>query len=68
MPHGWQADIRFGGRFAVISCAWIWDNWLVEHEFSVTRPAVWAAFTEPEILAEWFGPEGWGVHLDTVDH
>lgn len=39
---------------------------VLEHEFSVTRPALWAAFIEPEILAEWFGPEGWGVHLDTV--
>lgn len=38
---------------------------VVEHEFSVPRPALWAAFIEPEILAEWFGPEGWGVHLDS---
>lgn len=38
---------------------------VLEHEFSVPRPALWAAFIEPEILAEWFGPEGWGVHLDT---
>ncbi len=39
---------------------------VLEHEFAVPRPALWAAFIEPEILAEWFGPEGWGVHLDTV--
>ena len=40
---------------------------VIEREFSAPRGAVWAAFTEPEILAEWFGPEGWGVHVDTVD-
>lgn len=39
---------------------------VIEHEFSAPRSAVWAAFTEPELLAEWFGPEGWGVHVDTV--
>ncbi len=40
---------------------------VIEHEFSAPRSAVWAAFTEPEILAEWFGPQGWGVHVDTVE-
>jgi uncharacterized protein YndB with AHSA1/START domain len=39
---------------------------VINHEFAAPRAALWAAFTEPEILAEWFGPEGWGVHVDTV--
>lgn len=40
---------------------------VIDREFSAPRSAVWAAFTEPDILAEWFGPQGWGVQLDTVD-
>lgn len=39
---------------------------LVERVLDAPRPAVWRAFTEPEQLAAWFGPEGVVVPPESV--
>lgn len=39
---------------------------VVARQFSAPKNAVWAAFVEPEIIAQWWGPEGWVVEEDSV--
>lgn len=39
---------------------------VLTRQFSAPRTAVWAAFCEPEIIARWWGPEGWGIQEDSV--
>lgn len=34
--------------------------------FHAPRDVVWKAWTEPEQLAQWWGPEGWSTPLDGV--
>lgn len=38
---------------------------IIERDFAAPRTALWAAFTEVEILTEWFGPQGWAIDPDT---
>ena len=43
------------------------DNELViTRIFDAPRELVWRAFTDPDELAQWFGPVGWSVPRDTV--
>lgn len=35
--------------------------------FNAPRELVFRAFVEPAQLAQWFGPVGWSVPIDTVD-
>ncbi|GAA1405865.1 hypothetical protein AUR04nite_16370 [Glutamicibacter uratoxydans] len=39
---------------------------VVTRQFSAPRSAVWAAFVEPEIISQWWGPHGWSVEEDSV--
>ncbi|GGG49441.1 hypothetical protein GCM10011374_09900 [Kocuria dechangensis] len=39
----------------------------VSHDLAHPPAAVWAAFTEPDRLAGWFGPQGWSVPRDSVE-
>lgn len=39
---------------------------VVARQFSAPKTAVWAAFVEPEIIAQWWGPHGWNVPEDSV--
>jgi uncharacterized protein YndB with AHSA1/START domain len=34
--------------------------------FDAPRDAVWKAWTEPDQLAQWWGPEGWSTPVDRV--
>jgi uncharacterized protein YndB with AHSA1/START domain len=34
--------------------------------FDAPRELVWKAWTEPEQLAEWWGPPGWSTPLDSI--
>jgi uncharacterized protein YndB with AHSA1/START domain len=44
------------------------DNELViTRIFDAPRELVWRAFTDPDELAQWFGPVGWSVPRDTVE-
>lgn len=38
---------------------------IIERDFVAPRAALWAAFTEAEILTEWFGPQGWAIDADS---
>jgi uncharacterized protein YndB with AHSA1/START domain len=35
--------------------------------FDAPREAVYRAFTDPDLLARWFGPVGWSVPRDSVE-
>ncbi|WP_431710661.1 SRPBCC family protein [Glutamicibacter uratoxydans] len=39
---------------------------VLTRQFSAPRTAVWAAFCEPEIIAQWWGPAGWDVQDSSV--
>lgn len=39
---------------------------VITHQFSAPKTAVWAAFVEPEIIAQWWGPHGWAVQEESV--
>lgn len=39
---------------------------VLTRQFSAPRTAVWAAFCEPEIIAQWWGPDGWAVQESSV--
>jgi uncharacterized protein YndB with AHSA1/START domain len=39
----------------------------LEREFDAPRHLVWKAFTDPDELAAWFGPDGYRVPRETVD-
>lgn len=39
---------------------------VLTRQFSAPRTAVWAAFSEPEIIAQWWGPAGWGIQDASV--
>ena len=38
---------------------------VIARQFSAPKTAVWAAFVEPEIIAQWWGPHGWAVNEDS---
>jgi uncharacterized protein YndB with AHSA1/START domain len=40
---------------------------VLERVFDAPRHLVYRAFTDPEMLAQWFGPVGWSVPRHTVD-
>src|SRR5262245_19298259 len=40
---------------------------MITHVFDAPRDAVWAAWTEPDQVARWFGPEGMEVPRDSVE-
>jgi len=39
----------------------------LEREFDAPRHLVWKAFTDPDELAAWFGPDGYTAARETVD-
>lgn len=39
----------------------------VEKEFDAPRPLVWKAWTDPEILDQWFAPEPWRAETHSFD-
>lgn len=39
---------------------------IVTRQLKAPRSAVWAAFREPEIIAEWWGPAGWSVREGSI--
>jgi uncharacterized protein YndB with AHSA1/START domain len=39
---------------------------VLSRQFTAPRSAVWAAFVEPEIIAQWWGPQGWTVQDGSV--
>jgi uncharacterized protein YndB with AHSA1/START domain len=40
---------------------------VLERVFDAPRQLVYRAFTDPEMLAKWFGPVGWSVPRHTID-
>jgi uncharacterized protein YndB with AHSA1/START domain len=40
---------------------------IISRVFDAPRELVWRAFTDPDQLAQWFGPVGYSVPRDTVD-
>lgn len=40
---------------------------IVDRTFDAPRDLVWAAFTEPERMAKWWGPRGWDTTNKTMD-
>ena len=38
-----------------------------ERVFAVPRTTLWRAYTDPERLAQWWGPEGWTLPFCSVD-
>jgi uncharacterized protein YndB with AHSA1/START domain len=40
---------------------------VITRTFAAPRELVYKAFTDPDQLAQWFGPEGFSVPRDTVD-
>ena len=39
----------------------------LERELAAPRHLVWEAFTDPDQIAAWFGPDGYSVPRDTVE-
>lgn len=39
---------------------------VLSRTFAAPRELVYKAFTEPDQIAQWFGPEGWSVPRDTI--
>ncbi|WP_417373914.1 SRPBCC family protein [Glutamicibacter protophormiae] len=39
---------------------------VLSRQFSAPRTAVWAAFVEPEIICQWWGPHGWTIEDDSI--
>ena len=39
---------------------------VLSRQFAAPRTAVWAAFVEPEIISQWWGPHGWTVQEGSV--
>lgn len=39
---------------------------VINHWIAASPARVWAAYTTPELLAQWFSPEGLSIPLDTV--
>jgi uncharacterized protein YndB with AHSA1/START domain len=37
---------------------------VIEREFDAPLDLVWRAWTEPELIARWFGPEGFSTRVD----
>lgn len=40
---------------------------IVERTFNAPRNKVWEAFTNPELLAKWWGPRGWETEIKHMD-
>lgn len=40
---------------------------VVHREFSAQRPLVWAAFTQRELLDQWWAPQPWKAQTKTMD-
>lgn len=42
-------------------------NLTITREFNAPRDLVWMAWTEPEHIAQWFGPEGFSTRVDKYE-
>lgn len=42
-------------------------NITITREFDAPRDLVWTAWTEPEHIAQWFGPEGFSTRVDEYE-
>lgn len=42
-------------------------NLTLTREFNFPRDLVWTAWTEPEHIAQWFGPEGFATRVEEYD-
>lgn len=42
------------------------DTLVLSRTFNAPRELVYRAFTDPDQIAQWFGPEGWSVPRDTI--
>lgn len=42
------------------------DTLVLSRTFNAPRELVYKAFTDPDQIAQWFGPEGWSVPRDTI--
>lgn len=40
---------------------------LMERVFDAPRELVWKAFSEPQQIAQWWGPKGWTVPISNMD-
>ncbi|GGC79607.1 hypothetical protein GCM10011512_02730 [Tersicoccus solisilvae] len=40
---------------------------VIEREFAVAKEILFRAFTDPDMLAAWFGPAGWPVPRETIE-
>jgi uncharacterized protein YndB with AHSA1/START domain len=45
----------------------IWRERTMSRTFDAPREVVWRAWTEPEQLAQWWGPRGMSVPLESVE-
>ena len=39
----------------------------ISRDFDAPRDLVWTAWTEPEHIAQWFGPEGFSTRIDEYE-
>ena len=40
---------------------------VVERQFAATKSNVWRAYTDPELLRQWWGPKGWTTDIKHMD-
>ena len=40
---------------------------IVERTFAAPRSKVWAAYSQPELFAQWWGPRGWETEVKHMD-
>ncbi|MCK6473272.1 MAG: SRPBCC domain-containing protein [Planctomycetes bacterium] len=40
---------------------------VIMREFDAPRELVWVAWTTPELVAQWWGPDGFRIEIDTMD-
>lgn len=43
------------------------DVLVLDHVFPAARDRVWSALTEPQLVQQWFAPEGWTVDAGSLE-